>query len=90
MITTKDVAAYMGFELRRRGGKLYHNDIAEWILIRFGIAGHQFVSQGKNHAPKIQDDVRVEFRAMNPDVEWKTRAGVVGVWQVRKPGSRKR
>jgi len=85
MATAKDVAAYMTFELKRRGGELYHNDIAEWILRRFG---REYVSQGQDCSLKIREDVRREFRAMNPDVVWKTRAGLTDVWHVRKPGPR--
>jgi hypothetical protein len=84
MTTAKDVAACMTFELKRRGGELFQDDISAWILRRFG---REFVSAGQGRYQgflKISEDVRREFRAMNPDVEWTARP--MGVWRVTKPG----
>jgi len=86
MASVKDVAAYMTFELKRRGGELFKDDIAVWILRRFG---REYVSDGRGRCTgflKIREDVRREFRAMNPDVEWTARP--MGVWRVTKPGPR--
>jgi hypothetical protein len=84
MTTAKDVAAYMTFELKRRGGELFQDDISVWILRRFG---REYVSAGRGCYQgflKIRKDVLREFRAMNPDVEWTARP--LGMWRFRKPG----
>jgi hypothetical protein len=82
MITAKDVAAYMTFELKRRRGVLYQADIADWIMERFG---REFVIRGAGPYLKVREDVRREFHALNPDVVWDV--SIFG-WRTRVPGFR--
>ena len=88
MTSVKTVAEFLTQQLRRRGGVLYQNDAAEWILARFGRDGREFISKGQGTYQgyfKIREDVRREFRVMNPDVGYDH---VIAAWTIKRPGTR--
>jgi hypothetical protein len=70
MTSAKDVAAYLTFEIKRRGGVLEQRDAADWILKRFGRDFISFVKVTDGYGRRIRKDVIREFTAMNPGIKF--------------------
>lgn len=70
MASAKDVAEYLTFEIKRRGGVLEQCDAADGILKRFGREFVSFVKVNNGYGRRIREDVLTEFRAMNPGVKF--------------------
>ncbi len=68
MASAKDVAEYLTFEIKRRGGVLEQPEAADLILKRFGRDFIHFVKVTDGR--RIRKDVIDQFTGMNPGIKF--------------------